>query len=204
MVLTNRFTGLQLIPSHIWDGFLICNWSGKLYSIIFTLALLYLFGNILTKSEAGFTFHHALGSVLPSSIVVLALAIWALIVGIASPDGDLDLQALLYLAIMPGLSEELVYRGYLLGLLNKIIPGRLRLLGAPVGWGVIVTSLLFGLLHGFWFDNTLTIHIEGIVLRNAMFSGLIFAWLRERTGSLLIPVVAHGLEDFLFFLPRMF
>jgi membrane protease YdiL (CAAX protease family) len=34
-------------------------------------------------------------------------------------------------------------------------------------------------------------------------SGFIFAWLRERSGSWLMPVIAHGLEDFFFFLPRM-
>ena len=46
-------------------------------------------------------------------------------------------------------------------------------------------------------------HIELIALRNATVSGLVFAWPRARTGSLVTQVIAHGLEDFLFFLPRM-
>jgi membrane protease YdiL (CAAX protease family) len=42
-----------------------------------------------------------------------------------------------------------------------------------------------------------------VALENATFSGLVFAWLRERTGSLLMPILAHGAEDVFFFAPRM-
>lgn len=203
IVLTNRFSSLQLIPNHVWEGFLICNWSGKAYSIIFAIAFLYICRKILTKEDVGLTNRLNPGSVPPALIAIIALAAWAFIVGISSPQGKPDLQTLTYLAIMPGLNEELVYRGYLLGALDKIMPARFMLLAAPVGWGMIVTSLLFGLLHGFWLDNNLAIQIDIIALRNAAISGLIFAWLREKTGSLLMPIIAHGLEDFLFFLPRM-
>lgn len=203
MVFTNRYSSLQVIPNHIWEGFLVCNWSGKLYSIIFALALLYPCRKILDKDDVGLTFHQNTGSFLPACIVILALAAWAFFVGISSPKGKPDLQTLVYLAIMPGLNEELIYRGYLLGILNKLMSGKARLFGAQAGWGVLVTSLLFGLLHGFWLDHNLAIHVEMIALRNATVSGLIFAWLRTRTGSLLMPVLAHGVEDVLFFLPRM-
>jgi membrane protease YdiL (CAAX protease family) len=104
---------------------------------------------------------------------------------------------------MPGLNEELTYRGYLLGILNSIMPRRVNLFAAPLGWGVIVTSLLFGLLHGLWMDGSFAIHVDVIALCNTTISGFIFAWLRERTGSLVMPILAHGLEDVLFFLPRM-
>jgi membrane protease YdiL (CAAX protease family) len=51
-------------------------------------------------------------------------------------------------------------------------------------------------------DSSLAIHHDVIALRNSTVSGLVFAWQREQTGSLLVPIVAHGLEDVLFFLPR--
>ncbi len=204
IVLTNRFSSLQMIPSHVWEGFLVCGWSGKLYSIIFAFMLLFLCRKILTKEEVGLTFHQNFGSILPTCLVILALAAWALYVGISSPKGKLDLQTLIYLAVMPGLNEELIYRGYLLGILDRRIPAKFSIFSAPTGWGVIITSVLFGLLHGFWLDSNLSVHIEVIALRNATISGLIFAWIRVRTGSLLMPVIAHGVEDVLFFLPRMF
>ena len=200
---TNNFRSLQLIPNHVWEGFLVCGWSGKLYSIIFAIALLYPCRKILTKDDVGITIHQIPGSVLPALMVVLALSAWALCIGISSPKGKPDLQTLLYLAIMPGLNEELIYRGYLLGILDKIMPAKSMFLKAPLDWGVILTSLLFGLLHGFWLDSNLKIQIDLIALQNSTISGLIFAWLRARTGSLLMPVLAHGMVDFFFFLPRM-
>jgi membrane protease YdiL (CAAX protease family) len=203
IVLTNQYRGLQLIPNHIWQGFLVCGWSGKLYSIVFTLAWIYLTRQIITASDIGLTLHQKERSVLPASLVVLALAVWATIIGITSPKGVFDASTLVYLAIMPALNEELVYRGYLLGILNKVMPRKINFLGAEIGWGVILSSILFSLLHGFWFDSDFSIHVDLIALENSFFSGFIFAWLRERTGSLVMPMIAHGLEDFLFFLPRM-
>jgi hypothetical protein len=203
IVLTNRFSSLQMIPNTIWEGFLICGWSGKLYSIVCMVILLYLTRKMLRTEDVGLTFRQNPGSVLPACTVALLLEAWALIVGVSSPKGKLDFPTLAYLAFMPGLNEELIYRGILLAILFKIFPENLNLLGAPFGWGIIVTSLLFGLLHGFWLDNNLAVHIEVIALRNATISGLVFAWLKARTGSLVMPVMAHSLEDFLFFLPRM-
>lgn len=203
IVLSNRFSSLQFVPNSIWEGFLICNWSGKIYSIICILLLLLLFRRFLGKVEVGLTIRQNPGSIFPGGLVILLLASWALLVGLDSPKGKFDLATLAYLAVIPGLNEELVYRGVLLAILIKIFPENVELLGAPFGWGIIFTSLLFGLLHGFWFDTDLRFHIESIALRNATLSGLIFAWLKMRTGSLLMPFIAHGLEDFLFFLPRM-
>lgn len=203
ITLTNYFPILQIIPNHVWDGFLICGWSGKLYSIIAVTILTLLCQPVLTTGDAGFTIRQRPGSLLPTLFVLLALVIWALITGLHSPRGELDIEVLLYMALMPGINEELVYRGYMLGILNKLMPQKINFLGASMGCGVLVTSLLFGLLHGIWVDINLSINIDLIGLRNAILSGFIFAWLRERTGSLLAPVIAHGLEDVLFFLPRM-
>jgi membrane protease YdiL (CAAX protease family) len=203
IILTNRLPSWQIIPNHIWEGFLVCSWSGKLYSILFVLALIFLCQSMLNKDAVGLTFRQKEGAVLPALVVMLPLAAWALLVGFHSPKGQPDFSALIYLAIMPALNEELTYRGYLLGILNSIMPRRFQLFAAPVGWGVIVTSLLFGLLHGIWLDGSLALHVDVIALRNSAISGFIFAWLRERTGSLTMPILAHSLEDVLFFLPRM-
>ena len=203
ITLTNHIPGLQIIPNHVWEGYLVYGWSGKLYSILLAVALLFLVRPRLTKEEVGLTIRQNEGFLLPTSLVVLALAAWALVVGLNSPKGQPDIRLLIYLAVIPGLNEELIYRGFLLAILNKLIPPKFTLFAAPVGWGVIVTSVLFGLLHGVWLDSSLTFHLDTIALRNSTVSGLVFAWLRERTGSLLVPILAHGLEDVLFFLPRM-
>lgn len=55
IVLTNRFGGLQMIPNMIWEGFLICCWSGKLYSIVCMLLLLFLIRKVLSRNDVGIT-----------------------------------------------------------------------------------------------------------------------------------------------------
>jgi hypothetical protein len=67
---------LQLIPSHLWEGFLICNWSGKLYSILFTLLVLIIFRQLLPKNEVGLSLCQQKRFVLPSMRVILGLAGW--------------------------------------------------------------------------------------------------------------------------------
>jgi membrane protease YdiL (CAAX protease family) len=203
MVVTIQYPSLQLIPARTWEGFLISNWSGKLYSIVFAFVLLYFSRRVLSRDEIGLTLRQKEGSLLACGLVTLTLTGWATIVGINSPKGIFDILTLGYLALLPALNEELVYRGCLLGILNKLLPQKINLFGAWMGWGAVVTSLLFSLLHGFGFNNDLSIYIDAIALRNSFVSGFIFAWLRERSGSLLMPVIAHGMEDFFFFLPRM-
>ncbi|AWM33555.1 hypothetical protein DDQ68_12630 [Hymenobacter nivis] len=49
---------------------------------------------------------------------------------------------------MPGLTEELAFRGVLLALLDRTFTERVRVLGADVGRGTVSSSLVFGLCHG--------------------------------------------------------
>jgi membrane protease YdiL (CAAX protease family) len=123
--------------------------------------------------------------------------------GLLLTKGPFDLGLLLYLAILPGFNEELVYRGVLPAFLDRFFPKNWVLAAAKIGWGTIIPSILFGLLHGLWLDDHFELHVEIIWIRNALISGFIFAWLRERTGSLLMPIIAHGAWDFFLFLPRM-
>lgn len=201
ILLPNRFSSLQVIPNTTWNGFLDCGWSGKLYSIGAVLGLLWLLRRHISPAQAGLTLRQAPGSLLPAALVITLLSAWAALVGLSSPKGPYDPETLLYLAFLPGLNEELVYRGLLFAVLLKIGAGS-QGLPAPA-WSLLLTSLLFALLHGFWLDQRLVPHLELLALRNSFISGLVFGWLRWRTRGLLLPVLAHSLEDVLFFLPRM-
>jgi len=54
---------------------------------------------------------------------------------------------------MPGLSEEPVFRGVMLGLLNLVFISRKKILGAYFGWGSLIQCVLFGVGHAVYFDN---------------------------------------------------
>ncbi len=203
ITLTNHFPRLQIIQNHVWEGFLLWGWSGKTYSIVLVLILVSVSHRLIGRRDVGLTLCQHAGSVAPATALLFILAAVMSVWGGIFPKGELDVGLLAYLAILPGLNEELVYRG----VLPACLQGRF---GKPVGvqsaclpWNSLIPTLLFALLHGLWFDSEFAFHVELVLIRNALISGLLFAWLRERTGSLLMPILAHGAWDFFFFLPRM-
>jgi membrane protease YdiL (CAAX protease family) len=136
---------------------------------------------VVSREEAGLTLRQNTGSLAVALGVTLILGAWALVTGILAPKGAFDSQTLVYLALMPGLNEELIYRGLLLAIINRLFRPQWNFFGARIGWGAVVSSVVFGLLRGLWFDDRLTIHMNAIAIRNAALSGFVFAWLRERT-----------------------
>lgn len=84
------------------------------------------------------------------------------------------LLVLASICIVGPLGEEVLFRGY--------VQSALRGLLGPAG-GLLVTSVLFGLVHGLVYAVP-----TGLI-------GLWLGWLRERTGGLLAPFVAHALHN---------
>ena len=115
----------------------------------------------------------------------LALAIYF---GDGKPD---DVDTIAFQWTMPGLEEELFYRGVLLLCLNEAFLGRRRILGADMGWGALLTSLLFSLIHGLGYDDG-AVEWDLISFLTTFVSGLILVWIRERTGSVVAPILGHN------------
>ena len=81
--------------------------------------------------------------------------------------------AFLSICIMTPISEELFFRGYLLDSINRI-HGK---------WpAIVISSLLFGLVH-----------IDPFAIGLATIGGVIYGWIRIRTGSLVPVIVAHAM-----------
>jgi membrane protease YdiL (CAAX protease family) len=99
--------------------------------------------------------------------------------------------------VLSGFGEEFAFRGYIQSRLNQAFGRPVRLFGIPFGAGLIIASLLFGLWHA---DNT---YDPAIGLSSAAWGwglwtfvgSLIFGLIREKTGTLLAPGIAHGLPD---------
>ena len=72
-----------------------------------------------------------------------------------------------------------------------------RLLGVEFGFGVLVSSLLFGVMHALntvdYFEGRFECAWQMGVA--TFFAGLFFGLLREKTGSIVAGGVAHGLSD---------
>jgi membrane protease YdiL (CAAX protease family) len=202
-LLVNNEPGLQVIPNGSYRNTVTLVWSAKLYSTLICMALVFLLRPVLPPDSIGFTLRQKSGSFLPCCVAMVIAGCVSASLELRSAQSPLDFTVLLYMAVMPGLNEELVYRGLLLGLLNKILPQKRLVLGAPVGWGALITAILFGLLHGFWVEADWSLHINWYPVLFSCLTGMLLAWLRERSGSLLFPFLTHGVIDFSIFLARM-
>lgn len=101
------------------------------------------------------------------------------------PDGFL-LLALVQLLVV-ALPEELFYRGWIQTSWARAAPGcGVTVLGARLGAGFLWTQLLFAAGH------LVVLHPWRLA---TFFPGLLFGWLRERTGGIVAPVVVHALSN---------
>jgi membrane protease YdiL (CAAX protease family) len=134
------------------------------------------------------------GSWLP--FIVLVLLSFVAFLALYTKDVPTKVETLLFQLTMPGVDEEIVFRGILLLLLSRAFSTSWKLLGANVGWGWIISSVLFGLIHGIGFTGSqfqFQFSLAPIII--ASITGLIIGWLRERTGSLYPAIFLHATVD---------
>ncbi|NOY52272.1 MAG: CPBP family intramembrane metalloprotease [Deltaproteobacteria bacterium] len=101
------------------------------------------------------------------------------------------LKMCLYQFTVIALPEEFYFRGYLQTRLNRIWGRPHHLFGAPFGPGLIVTSLIFMFFHLLLAVNLWNVGI--------FFSALVFGWLREKTDSIIAPILFHALSNIALF-----
>lgn len=175
------------------------NWMGKTLVAIFALAAIYLVKRKNNNYYFGITFRQKTGSIKP----VLYFAAFYLIVEILfviffRGQNNFSLEGHLYQSILPGITEEIVFRGLFLGLLNEIFPRRKTIFGAKLGYGALIVSLLFAFGHGLVFNTyqgavDIVINWEPMII--PFYFAIVVVWMRERTGSVLIPIFFHNLVN---------
>ncbi|MEY4540934.1 MAG: hypothetical protein RLZZ306_2691 [Bacteroidota bacterium] len=171
------------------------NWSGKMASLCW--ALIFIFTNkVLAKQDIGWTFKIANKKVVFLSIGILLFVQILLKTLVLGGNGQFcDLETFFYQATMPGFAEEIVYRGIFLGLLNKIFLSKWTFLSVTFGWGLILSSILFGLAHGLYFDKTWIVHFDFPIFIQTFFMGIIFGILKEKSKSLIPSIIYHNLSN---------
>jgi membrane protease YdiL (CAAX protease family) len=103
------------------------------------------------------------------------------------PDHALRLVAVQVLVV--ALPEELFYRGWMQTSWARAAPGAGRsVLGARLGAGFLRTQLLFAVGH------LVTLQPWRLA---TLLPGLLFGWLRARTGGLVAPVLVHAASNLL-------
>lgn len=167
------------------------NWEGKVLSAAW--AVLFLALGSVSFREAGVTLHQRNGSVRPAVLATLALTAASFGIGVAFGGGSFRAETLAFQLTMPGLAEELVYRGVFIALLHQALytDPSTRTNDAGRRWPVVITAVAFGAWHGLSVDAG-QVGFDALAASFPFIGGLAYGWLRERTGSLLFPVLAHN------------
>lgn len=187
-------TGLpNLIPAANFTGG-HWNWSSKIYSLLLSMLVIFLLK--IDKAALGFSLRQ---NNLKSSLLALGvLTLLSLSLGfVFRPDAP-NLETLAFQALMPGLAEELAYRGIAPALLLGCI--RARSVNARASWTIIaITGFAFGVWHGLSYAQG-AISFNWMAAAFPMIGGLAYGWLRVHSGSLLLPIIAHSLGNCVFYL----
>jgi membrane protease YdiL (CAAX protease family) len=183
-LLTNLYRRLpDFLPNSSW------NWQGKALALAATLivASLPAFG----WKKVGLTVRQDRKGLRSAIVVALIVCAVFIYFALKMPNEPIDRETLAFQLTMPGLEEEAFYRGILLLALNQAFRGRVRLLGVQWGWGALLSCALFGLAHAFDYSHG-AFSFDPLTMALTGGPALIAVWLRERTGSLLLPILLHN------------
>lgn len=165
------------------------NWQGKLLALGATLAVAALpaFG----WRRSGLTLLQEPGSLKAAVPVAALYCALFIVIALAVPDGETNVEATAFQLTVPGLEEEPFYRGVLLSALDRAFTGRKRFLGVDWGWGAVLSCFLFGMAHAFGFSDG-RFSFDAMTMALTAVPSLGAVWLRLRTGSVLLPVIVHN------------
>jgi membrane protease YdiL (CAAX protease family) len=164
-------------PGVHWD------WSGHLLALggMLALAVSFVKRAGLSLSALGLARPVALGAA--ATVTAAALLVnFTLNAGSAGPR-EVPAETWLFLATMPGLAEELAFRGVLLAAAGRAAPAARGIAGVEVNRGAALLTLAFVALHG----------ISLGTLFSVLPGSLLYLWLRLKTGSVIVAIVAHNL-----------
>jgi len=162
------------------------SWDGALVMAAVQVGLLFLLALILRRKPS-----------LPGAGMAAAGMIMFFPSATGAPPAGKIIAIFLTYALFVGFGEEILYRGYVQSRLNEVFGKPWRFFGVPFGWGAVIASLIFGLSHAGILGHLLGLSIKITLAWSfwTFFGGLVFSFVREKTGSILAPALLHGLPQ---------
>jgi hypothetical protein len=172
------------------------SWLGGAIVFVAEIAGIWLLVTMLTRQEAKDPSGDARRSKVKKNIILLGgllllPSVLSIIMGRATL---LVTSTVLWQLIVSGFGEEIRYRGYYQSRVNQEFGRPYQLMGIRFGPGLIVSSILFGLVHAFNTFNPLLGQYD-FAWPWALFTlagGFFFGLLREKTGDVTACTIAHG------------
>jgi hypothetical protein len=170
-------------------------WIGKFLSLILGLVIVFSV-NKQSREEIGFTNKSNSGRNLKFGVLIFfGFLLFDLVFKMAlfPKGGTFDLETFAFQATMPGLTEEILFRGIGLWLLDKAFLPKWDFKGIKFGWGFIIVTVLFGVAHGavltadhqFKFDIIVIVYLT-------LISSLSLGILRKFSGNIIYPMLGHN------------
>jgi membrane protease YdiL (CAAX protease family) len=181
-----RVLAIGLLPVLALGGVLgMVNWTTLTGSLVVSGAAV----GVLVVVAWALKDRESVGTVIPTLALVLVVPS-ALGVGAV---GTAIIKTV-YFYLLVGPAEEVLFRGYVQSRLNAVFEKPFRFFGVEWGWGLVMASALFGLWHvvlsplgvGAWWHGVWT-----------FFAGLIFGYVRERSGGVLAASILHSVLNYM-------
>jgi membrane protease YdiL (CAAX protease family) len=168
------------------------NWEGKLFGIIFGIICYFIFRKYFSENDF-FTLRQDKENFKKALIVTIVSVLLVTLVASLTGGGEqFSSETLAFQLIMPGIDEEIMFRGILLGLLATALRDKLKFLGNP---SVLLTAILFGFLHALTLEKDYSINFEPIYFLHTGIGGYIFGWITIRSRSILLAILGHGFAN---------
>lgn len=211
VIILGSFAAATAILLHIDASITKRLWPVLIIAELFELSLALVGMSIARRylPNADFGVRWPRGKTLVSKAVVWGLAFAAIMLLVdhgaklvhgwapeAPAHGPVDVAGwLAFELLLVGLCEETLFRGLLLGMLEAMSPSRLQFGKLSISTAGVTVALLFAMAHA----QSFATEAWPVALGQQVYAfalGVLYAWMRERSGSLLAPIVLHSLGDF--------
>lgn len=170
-------------------------WGGKLLSLLLSLGIIFSL-NKKNREAVGFTLKTNSKKQVKFGVSVFLgfLAFDFIFKMILFPKGGtFDWETFLFQASMPGLTEEIAFRGIGFWLLDKAFPPKWNYKGVQFGWGFIIITILFGVGHGVILTTDYQVKFDFVtIIYLILISSFSVGVLRKFSGNLIFPIIGHN------------
>ncbi|OFX18972.1 MAG: hypothetical protein A2041_11080 [Bacteroidetes bacterium GWA2_31_9b] len=172
------------------------NWSGKIYAILGSVIFLLVYRKF-KLADYYLTFKQERVFLKKGYIIIgILLLIGSIMSFIFSTKMEWDWETILFQLTLPGIDEEIAYRGIMLGLLTKVLKPQIKVGKINIGnFAILITALLFGFTHGLLITESFNIELRLYPLIRTFIMGLIWGWITIKSGSILLALISHNLGN---------
>ncbi|MDR1198527.1 MAG: CPBP family intramembrane metalloprotease [Prevotellaceae bacterium] len=168
------------------------NWDGKILGIIFGIISCLLFKKYFRENDF-FTLKQNKKNFKPALIGATVIVLLSTIVWFLLGKSEFNLETLAFQISLPGIDEEIMFRGILLGLLATSVKDKVSFLGNP---GILLTAILFGFMHALTLDRNFSIDFDAAYFFQTGFAGYIWGWITIKSRSILLAILSHNFSNF--------